>query len=122
MKKFNITAALLIILVQVQAQKITLRSNGYINTFQKIDNLFFHEYSGQRPTTKTSSIDTIFSKTIMKFDNSFGFNTKNRGEADNVQSKFVGIKRRFSTPYYQHSDGTLQAPTSTSSRTEPTLS
>jgi len=83
MKKFNITAALLIILVQVQAQKITLRSNGYINTFQKIDNLFFHEYSGQRPTTKTSSIDTIFSKTIMKFDNSFGFN-RNLGDRFSV--------------------------------------
>ncbi|MBS1490775.1 MAG: S8 family peptidase [Bacteroidetes bacterium] len=112
MKNFTLILISLTTVVQLKAQQFTLKSNGHVAVFKKTDSLFFYEYSGQRPTTKTSPIDSNFSKFIMRFENSFGFTTNTINEVSTLQNKFSQAKRLYSTSYYQYADGTLQAPTS----------
>ena len=51
-------------LVQMSnAQDVGFRSNGHVNKFKKVDTLYFHEYAGQKPSTKTADIDTLIFNT-----------------------------------------------------------
>jgi len=97
----------------INAQNVGFRSNGHINNFKKIDTLFFHVYDGQKPSTKTTDIDTTFSKQLiqLKSKKTFGFTTKNMAELDKVKTKLGSWKEKFSTSFYAYGDGTLQAPT-----------
>ncbi|KAI9463068.1 peptidase S8/S53 domain-containing protein [Russula earlei] len=113
MKKiYTIGLALLLIAYHAHAQKIGFRSNGHINEFTKIDTLFFTEYAGKKPSTRTAAIDTVFSKGLLQFDSSFGFTTRNLTEATLAGNKLTRQKKLFTTSFYRYKDGTLQAPTS----------
>jgi arabinogalactan endo-1,4-beta-galactosidase len=112
MKTFYYLIVILCIVQIANAQNIGFRSNGHINNFKKIDTLFFHEYAGQKPSTKTADIDTTFSKQLMQQSKkSFGFITKDMAEFDQIKTKFGNWKKKFTTSFYAYSDGTLQAPT-----------
>lgn len=112
MKKIIYLVLLLLLIYNVKAQNISFSSNGYVNRFTKIDTLFFTEYAGEKPSTKTATIDTAFSQSFMQFDSSFGFITKTVREAQVKGSKLNNFREIFSTSFYAYMDGTLQAPTS----------
>jgi subtilisin family serine protease len=112
MKKILYSVFLLLLLYDSKAQNISFSSNGHINNFKKIDTLFFTEYKGKKPSTKTAAIDTTLSKSFLQFDSSFGFTAKNLSQIKVADSKLASFKKLFTTSFYAYSDGTLEAPTS----------
>ncbi len=112
MKKITYFILLLLLVYDAKAQNISFSSNGHINNFTKIDTLFFTEYAGKKPSTKTAAIDTTFSSSLMQFDSSFGFTTKTLAEAEVDGSKLRNFKKIFTTTYYAYTDGALEAPIS----------
>ncbi|MBC7653264.1 MAG: hypothetical protein H7098_02185 [Oligoflexus sp.] len=112
MKKILYSLLLLISFYGVKAQNISFSSNGYINHFKKIDTLFYTEYEGQKPTTKTLNIDTNFSKSLLQFNRSFGLISKKQVDLKSDENKLSSFKKLLTTSFYAYSDGTLEAPTS----------
>ena len=77
MKKIIYSLILFLFFYDVKAQNISFSSNGYVNHFKKIDTLFFSEYKGKKPSTKTATIDSAFNRHFLQFDSSFGSTSKN---------------------------------------------
>ena len=97
MKKILYSLLLLFSFYGVKAQNISFSSNGYINHFKKIDTLFFTEYEGEKPTTKTLNIDTNFSKSLLQFDRSFGLISKKQTEIESNENKLGSFKKLLTT-------------------------
>jgi len=112
MKKIIYFILLLLLVYDTKGQNISFSSNGHVNHFTKIDTLYFTEYAGKKPSTKTVAIDTTFSRSLMQFDSSFGFTSKTLADAKVKDSKLTNFKKVFSTSFYTYTDGALQAPTS----------
>jgi hypothetical protein len=114
MKKIFFTACSLFIFINVPAQSVWVHLDGHIVILQKVDTLFFTEYRGRHPDLRTlfNNMPAPISS-FMQIDTAFfGFTTKTRAAAEEVNAKLSGYEYQFTTAYYAYKDGTLQAPTS----------
>jgi len=113
MKKIVALLPMLVVCTFLRAQKVSMHSNGYVSTFEKVDTLFLTEYAGTSSSAKTAGAMPDESGNLLSFGRSFGFVSKSLTAARTADSRFATAKKKFTTAFYAYSDGTLQAPTST---------
>ena len=102
MKKIIFTICFLISAHFVSAQIEKLNTNGHSLDFQKIDTLFYVEYSITNSAYRNAGEEDY---STMLFENKTAKIFRNK-------TKFSQTKPTFTSNYYVYSDGTLEAPTS----------